>query len=262
MLMLTHTLMLQERIHAAHIRDIDPDIYIYNIAPDLLTIHPEINARMTHSIERFFEIPEQHKRAVYLRYHLLVDDLAHYGEISLKCTDEFNPDSAGYTYVRGKHLVETIIDLHRLIGKDISRSEAAYRSHLIIEMIYDLVIRKQIEENKSIRLLEDAINFTLEKKAQQFCADMAWLYGIESSKSLDVLKKAAVYMTRERMERFMNLEGRISLFTNKFDLRNDNAEFATLIKALFRDALTCVENDDFMYQSVAAIDNCGWVPVN
>ncbi|HPL96397.1 MAG TPA: hypothetical protein PKY71_02540, partial [Smithellaceae bacterium] len=179
-----------------------------------------------------------------------------------KCTDEFNPDSAGYTYVRGKHLVETIIDLHRLIGKDISRSEAAYRSHLIIEMIYDLVIRKQIEENMSIGLLENAINFTLEKKAQQFCADMAWLYGIESSKSLDVLKKAAVYMTRERMERFMNLEGRISLFTNKFDLRNDNAEFATLIKALFRDALTCVENDDFVYQSVAAIDKCGWVPVN
>lgn len=69
-------------------------------------------------------------------------------------------------------------------------------------------------------------------------------------------------MTRERMERFMNLEGRISLFTNKFDLRNDNAEFATLIKALFRDALTCVENDDFVYQSVAAIDKCGWVPVN
>jgi hypothetical protein len=262
MLMLTHTCMLQDTIRAAGIRDIEPDIYIYNIAPDLLTIHPDISAGLTHSIDRFIEAPADHKKTAYVMYHLLVDDIAHYGEISLKCAEGFNPDSGGYTYIKGKNLVGRIIELYKLIGREISRGEAAYRSHLIIEMIYDLVISTQIHKNQSIRLLADAINFTLDKKAEQFCSDMSWLYSIEQNQALYVLKSAVTYITEERMERFMNLEGRIRLFTDKFGLRNDNLQFAESIQTLFRDALNCVENDDFFHQAAAAIDDCGWAPSN
>lgn len=262
MLMLTHTCMLQERIKDHGIKNIDPDIYIYNIAPDLLTIHPEISSKMTHSIDRLFEIPSQRRRVSYLMYHLFVDDVAHYGEIKLKCSEEFNPDSPGYTYVRGKSLIAPLIELHHIIGRDISREDAAYRSHLIIEMIYDLVIREQIDKNQSMQLLEDAIKFTLEKRSEQFCSDMAWLYGIDKNHTLYVLESAMTYMTRERMERLMNFEGRIRLFTDKFGLRNDSLQFADLIKTLFRDALTSVENDDFSRMAAAVIDDCGWTPLN
>ncbi len=260
--MLTHTCLLQQIMLASDIKNIDPDIYIYNIAPDLLTIHPDINASQTHSINRFIEAPPRHKRTAYIMFHLLVDDLAHYGNISLQCQEGFDPHSSGYTYLKGRHLIESIIELHRLIGKSISYNEAAYRSHLIIEMIYDLVIVSYIKQNESIQLLEDAIHFTLEKRAVEFSADIAWLYGIDRSHALDVLKNAVSYMTKERMERFMNIEGRIRLFTDKFGLRNDNLKFAESIQTLFQDALSSIENEDFFQQTAVTIRNCGWFPTN
>ena len=101
-------------------------------------------------------------------FHLLVDDLAHYGNISLQCQEGFDPHSSGYTYVKGRPLIESIIELHNMIDKDISYNEAAYRSHLIIEMIYDLVILAHIHENESIELLEDAIHSRWKRKEMNF----------------------------------------------------------------------------------------------
>ena len=60
MLMLTHTCLLQQMMSASGMHDMDPDIYIYNIAPDLLTIHPDISPRQTHFIPRFIEAPPDH----------------------------------------------------------------------------------------------------------------------------------------------------------------------------------------------------------
>ena len=47
MLILTHTYLLQKVLGEADIKSKDLDIYIYNIAPDLLTIHPDINSDKT-----------------------------------------------------------------------------------------------------------------------------------------------------------------------------------------------------------------------
>jgi len=260
--MLTHTYLLQQIMHASNIKNSDPDIYIYNIAPDLLTIHPDISANQTHSINRFIQAPPEHKRTAYLIFHLLVDDLAHYGNISLTCQEGFDPHSSGYTYLKGRHLIESIIELHNIIDKDISYNEAAYRSHLIIEMIYDLVILSHIQKNGSIQLLEDAIRFTLDRKGNEFCTDISWLYGIEESHVREVLKNAVSYITKERLERIMNIEGRIRLFTDKFGLRNNNSMFADAIQTLFQDALDSIENEDFLQQTAATITNYGWFPTD
>ena len=158
MLMLTHTYLLQQIMGTSNLKAVDPDIYIYNIAPDLLTIHPGINASQTHSIKRFFQAPSEHSRTAYVMFHLLVDDLAHYGKISLECQEGFNPDSSGYTYVKGRTLINPILDLHKLINKDISYDQAAYQSHMIIEMIYDLVILTRLHADGSIELLEEAMS--------------------------------------------------------------------------------------------------------
>jgi len=260
--MLTHTYLLQQIMGASSIKNIDPDIYIYNIAPDLLTLHPEINSNLTHSINRYIKAPQDHKRTAYIMFHLLVDDLAHYGNISLQYKEGFDPHSAGYTYLKGRHLIESIMEMHNIIDKCISYDEAAYRSHLIIEMIYDLVILSHIYEEKSIELLENAIHFTLDRRNNEFCEDIAWLYGIEKDYVRDVLKNAAFYITKERMERFMNIEGRIRLFTDKFGLRNDNLMFAEAIQLLFQDALNSIENEEFLQQTAATIRNCGWFPTD
>lgn len=260
MLMLTHTYLLQQVMEAAGRKYMAPDIYIYNIAPDLLTIHPSINAQQTHSIPRFMEAPPDHARTAYVMFHLLVDDLAHYGKITLKCREGFDADSPGYTYVKGKFLIQEILDLHKLIGSDLSYSEAAYQSHLIIEMIYDLVILARIHEEKSIDLLADAIAFTRDKREDEFCENMAWLYGIEKETAREVLKNGAAYITKERMNRIMNIEGRIRLFTDKFGLRHSNELFDQAIATLFVHALDSIENEEFLQEIYEAIEACGWQP--
>ncbi|MFO7568177.1 MAG: hypothetical protein R6W75_00130 [Smithellaceae bacterium] len=262
MLMLTHTYLLQQMIGDLDVRHREPDIYIYNIAPDLLTIHPDIDSFKTHSIKRFIQAPPDHPRAAYVMFHLLVDDLAHYGHISMECREGFNPDSAGYSYIKGRGLITPLRDLHKLISRDISYDEAAYRSHLIIEMIYDLVILSHIHANRSIELLEEAVQFTLDKKANEFSNDIAWLYGIDKEAIRDVLKNAASYITKERMDRIMNIEGRIRLFTDKFGLRNDNAKFTEAIHTLFQEALHSIGNEDFLQQTAVAVRQSGWQPTD
>ena len=258
--MLTHTYLLQQVMGASAVGHGDPDIYIYNIAPDLLTIHPDINSSQTHSINRFIQTQPEHIKTAYIMFHLLVDDLAHYGNISLVCKEGFDADSAGYSYVKGRPLIASILDLHKIIDREISYNEAAYRSHLIIEMIYDLVILSHIREDHSIELLEDAVHFTLDRRVNEFCEDMSWLYGIEKDAAREVLKNAASYITKERMERIMNIEGRIRLFTDKFGLGNTNSMFAEGIQTLFLEALNSIENEEFLQQTTAAIKESGWNP--
>ncbi len=260
MLMLTHTNLLQSMMKDFGMADGDPDIYIYNIAPDLLTIHPEITSDQTHFIRRFISPPPDHERTAYIMFHLLVDDMAHYGELSLQCREGFDPHSAGYTYVQGNHLIANIMDLYKMLDKDISYNDAAYRSHLVIEMIYDLVILSHIQADGSIALLENAIHFTRDHRQNEFCENISWLYGIEKAHSREVLKSAASYLTRERMEKFMNMEGRIRLFTDKFGLRNNNHLFADAIASLFQRALDSIENKKFLSETEAAIKEMGWRP--
>lgn len=260
MLMLTHTYLLQQIMSASDIKHADPDIYIYNIAPDLLTLHPDINSNQTHSVTRFITAPPDHKLTAYIMFHLLVDDLAHYGKISLTCQEGFDPHAEGYSYIKGRGLIDSILNLYKIAGRDITYNEAAYRSHLIIEMIYDLFILPHIHADKSIELLVDAIHFTFDHRCNQFCYDISWLYGIDQDHVLQVLKNAISYITQERLERIMNMEGRIRLFSDKFGLRNDDSVFAEEIQSLFRDALNSIESDEFLQQTNTAIRICGWMP--
>lgn len=262
MLMLTHTCLLQQIMDDCNLKHSDPDIYVYNIAPDLLTLHPDISANRTHSINRLIAVPPEHKRTAYIMFHLLVDDLAHYGNISLTYQEGFDPHSSGYTYLKGRHLIHPLMELHKIIGKDISYNEASYRSHLIIEMIYDLVILSHIQKNRSIELLEEAIHFTKNRKEHEFCSDIAWLYGIDSDSTREVLKNASSYITKDRLHHIMNIEGRIRLFIGKFGLKNDSAMFANAIYTLFQDALNSIENDDFLQRTAATIRKSGWLPTD
>jgi len=263
MLMLTHTYLLQKVLDAANLNNKDLDIYIYNIAPDLLTIHPDINSDKTHNIKRFLNTPAQYPQLSYVMFHLLVDDLSHHGYISLKQKEEFNPDSQGYCYIKGKPLIADILDMHKKIQNEISYNEAAYRSHLIIEMIYDLVILNQINSFKTISLLADAINYTVKNKLDEFASTISWLYEIKQNDIKDLMKEVCIYLTEERMERIMNIEGRIRLYSDKFGLKNKDELFNDCIRNLFLLAKNSLELDErelFLRQTAQTIIDYGWLP--
>jgi len=263
MLMLTHTYLLQKVLGAADIKSPDLDIYIYNIAPDLLTIHPNINSDKTHNIKRFSEIPVKYPQSAYVMFHLLVDDLAHFGSICLDYQEEFNPESKGFCYIKGKLLINSILDLHKIIQNEISYNDAAYRSHLIIEMIYDLVILKEINSLETISLLVEAINFTFNNKLEEFTSTISWLYDVQESDVRAVMKDACVYLTKERLERIMNIEGRIRLYSDKFGLKSKDNLFYEGIKNLFIQAKNSLELDEkelFLHQAAKTIKDYGWLP--
>ena len=261
MLMLTHTYLLQKTLGKTGRKDADPDIYIYNITPDLLTIHRDINSAKTHNIKRFSDIPEKYPQTAYVMFHLLVDDLAHHGSICLNAQEEFNPDSQGYCYLKGKELIDNLLDVHKTIQNEISYNEAAYRSHLIIEMIYDLVIFSEIESLKTISLLVEAINFTVEHKLDEFISTISWLYNLQEDDIRSVMKDTAFYLTEKRMERIMNIEGRIRLYADKFGLNSEDKLFNEGITDLFIRAKNLLEQDEkelFLQLTTKAIKDYGW----
>ncbi|MGA2780432.1 MAG: hypothetical protein ABSF13_00775 [Smithella sp.] len=261
MFMLTHTYFLQRFLDAADVNNIDLDVYVYNIVPDLLTIHPRISPNKTHKIQRSLQIPAQYSRSAYVMFHLLVDDLSHYGYICSDYQEEFNSNAKGYSYVKGKHLINSILDLHKIINKEISYKEAAYQSHLIIEMIYDLVILNQINSFKTIDLLVEAINFTVKNKMNEFVATINWLYDVEKDEINEVMKNAAVYITRERMESIMNIESRIHLYKDKFGLKSNNQLFYDGLENLFQHARDLIDDDElFFRETIQTIKNYGWLP--
>lgn len=261
MLMLTHTYLLQNILGRAGINNCDLDIFVYNIVPDLLTFHPHINSRQTHKIKRFYHIPPLYPKAAYVMFHLLVDDLAHYGFISSGIPDDFNPNSQGYTYIKGKPLIDSILDFQRKVKKEISYDEAAYRSHLIVEMIYDLAIANHIEDNRTIELLVDAVCLTAREKMDEFVSTINWLYGLDKVEICEVMQKAHSYMTCERIRKAMNIEGRIRLYAYKFGLQSDEQLYLAGIENIFLHARELLDdNEIFLRDTAEAVKNCGWNP--
>lgn len=261
MLMLTHTYFLQNILGRAGIKNCDPDIFVYNIVPDLLTFHPNINSQQTHKIRRFAESPSLYPKAAYIMFHLLVDDLAHYGYISSGIPDDFKPDSRGYTYLKGKPLIDSILDFQEKVNKKITSDEAAYRSHLIVEMIYDLAIIDQIRENKTIELMADSVHFTARAKMHEFVSTVNWLYGFDKAEICEVMQRADSYITCERMQKAMNMEGRIRLYAYKFGLHYDE-QLNSGIKNIFLQAKELLDdNETFLRDTAEAVKKYGWTPV-
>jgi hypothetical protein len=261
MLMLTHTYLLQDVLGKAGIKNYDLDIFVYNIVPDLLTIHPDINSRQTHKIKRLLQVPDQYPKSAYVMFHLLVDDLAHYGSICSDIPAEFDPDSQGYSYIKGKPIIDALLDFHKGVNKEISYNEAVYRSHLIVEMIYDLVILDHINHDQSIQLLAEAICTTAENKMDEFATTINWLYNIAETDICDVMKKASLYLTTERMQRIMNMEGRIRLYADKFGLRSADHFYFDGIKDLFLQVRNLLnDNELFLKETAEAINKYGWLP--
>lgn len=261
MLMLTHTYILQNILSMTGIKNYDPDIFVYNIVPDLLTIHPDINSQQTHKIKRLLNVPPLYPKVAYVMFHLLVDDLAHYGFICPGIPDEFNPDSQGYSYIKGKPLINPILDFQKEADREISYGEAAYRSHLVVEMIYDLVIIDHIISNQTIELLADAIYITAREKMDEFVATINWLYGFGEMEIREVMQKAAhSYMTEERIRKTMNIEGRIRLYAYKFGLQDDQS-YLSGIKKIFLQARDLLDDNDlFLRETAEIVKKCGWLP--
>ncbi|MCG6533716.1 MAG: hypothetical protein L7F78_03295 [Syntrophales bacterium LBB04] len=260
MLLITHTWILKEFLGSSAISHPTLGLYAYNASPDLLPIHKEITAELTHGIPRFCSLPVNCEKAAFAQFHLLVDDIAHHGRIERIPVQRFNPYSEGYTYVMGRSLIEPLTDLYRNIGRQINYNELAYQSHMIIEMAFDMALYRRSGNEDLLRLFADALNFTIDHKISEFSQTLGWLYGISDQtirESIDWGKDAC---TLERMHRFMSEEGRIGLFMDKFGLDRNNPYVWSTLEELMEQGLYLVKDyEAFLQPTLTAILKAGFV---
>ncbi len=254
MLMFTHTWILREFIGASHISRNDHDIFAYNVSPDLLPVHESITPGLTHSIPRLSKLPQKYNRAAFVQFHLLVDDMAHHGKIIREAITEFNPNANGYAYIKGKPLIQPITDFYREIGSEISFSETAYLSHMIIEMCFDLALYKK--ETDLAALFSGALTYTVENKLSEFVKTLSWIFEIEEEITTDATKRAVAVYQRSKIDSLMSLEGRISLFIDNYCYGSDDGKTRNGIRNLFNQGMDLVvDYEDFLDTTLTAINN-------
>jgi hypothetical protein len=265
MLMLTHAWLLENYLGVDCFEDKLKDLYVYNICPDFLPIRKEFTSEMTHGVSRFRNLPNKHRRAAFIHFHLMVDDIAHHGLIDKIPVKTFNPYSKGYTYLKGKSLVEPLMELYREHGQPIDLSVSAYRAHMIIEMVFDLTLYLAMKEesDRLIELMCEGMQcMTQRKKSDEFSATVGWLYNADPRDVAEALHQCAQVYTRKRMNSFMSLEGRIHVFMNKFGLEASKGKSFLAIEKIMTQGMDLIgDYRDFLDPTLGAIRKAGFNPV-
>lgn len=257
--MLTHTWILKEFIGAERSVSDILDLFTYNVSPDMLCFHKDVTADLTHGIPRFCNLPDEHRKAAFVHFHLLVDDIAHHGKIGQNVVKEFNPHSDGYTYVKGRPLLEPITDFYKGIGKNITFENISYQSHMIIEMMFDLVLHDQHEDNDLSDLLCKSIQYTADKKIDEYSKTVGWLLGIDEKTAASALLGGQQVCTMERMNLFTSMEGRINAFMSRFGLDRNDKRSRMGVEDLMNQGMELVADyEHFLYPTISSIKKAGF----
>lgn len=263
MLMLTHAWLLEHFLGERYLDPEHQDLFVYNICPDFLPIHKRFTSDITHGISRFRKLPVKYRKGAFIHFHLMVDDISHHGLIDKIPVREFNPDSKGYTYLKGKPLIQPLMDLYRNQKTPIDFSVAAYRSHMIIEMTYDLTLFMALpeESRRLVSLMCDAMQMTMLDKLDEFSTIVGWFYDSDSRDVSEALRKCAQVYTMQRMNSFMNLEGRMRAFSQKFGLAvSDDKALAGLKEIMMQGMDLIGDYREFLDPTLAAIKKVGFNP--
>lgn len=258
MLMLTHTWLLMEVIGDRLIDSRDLDIFSYNIVPDILSIHKNISSTLTHGISRFQEIPDKFRKASYVQFHLMVDDISHYGKICDEPVTEFVHDAGGYSYVKGRSLIPGLIDLYAGAGQALTLEEAAYRSHMIVEIAFDHVVVNALSDKGIIDRFCESLAYTVKHDIGNFCDSIKWLYGIEEKTAEEAICEAQIFYSMERMKQIKNIESRTTLFIKKFGLDCDNDSVRRGVRELIVEGTVLAQDyNNFLPAVVNAMQDAG-----
>jgi hypothetical protein len=254
MLMLTHTWILREFCGGDRInRQRLSDLYIYNILPDVLPLHEKITSEMTHRPAARTEPPGEFAKSRYIYFHLLTDDFAHFGEGGSR-PGSFDPDSRGYAYVVGKEISKKLQTIYGDAGLDITPADAAYRSHIMVEMAFDLALYER--EKQLMDLLTESMNFTLTERLDELSRTAGWFYGIEENVIAETMDMARFIGSAERLAGTMNVGGRVGLFMKKFQDEPVGSLTGSLkdeLESLFRRGMDLTENKEAFLKDVSGM---------
>jgi len=262
MLMFTHSWLLANYLGEKRYDPALQALYAYNICPDFLPASPAFDSRMTHGVPRFRPIPDDYGEASFILFHLMADDIAHYGVIKEEPVGNFQPDAAGYAYRKGKSLRGRLMDLYRGHGEPIDLAAAAYRSHMVIEMAFDLALYRHLpEREKLLAYMCEALRNVATDHGNRFIDTVSWFYGVPPRAVSDALMRSSHWYNDKIMNRFMTLEGRVQGFFRKYGPQAPTAKEKAILTAIMEEGMLLVKDgEDFLVPTLTAINNSGFAP--
>ena len=256
MLLNTHTWILREFASVRLNRE-NLDVLIYNVMPDILPIHRDITPEMTHRMERLMDIPPAYGKARFIQFHLLVDDLSHYGHITRRGRARSENASDGYAFRKGLILTPAMIELHRRLSGEISTEEALYRSHLIIEMAVDLLVYRRYPE--IVTLFSEAVELTLAGRLEALIATLSWAYSMPVELAREAVLQGMAAYRNEILRRSVSLEGRTDLFIHKFYGGAADGTLKAGVRNLLQMGIeSVVDYEDFLSTTLQEISKAGF----
>lgn len=259
MLMLTHTWIMKEYLEYLGCPPVRPELYAYNVIPDILPVHQEITAEMTHGIERFNSRPMVQPRESFIRLHILVDDFSHFGAISEKPPSRFLPDSQGYTYVQGKPLIASIMALHCRTGNEIDFSLARYQSHMLNEMAFDMVLCRDKGNDGLLESLYSGLRSMLDDDQREASLFLAKTFGIATGTMTAAIEQISRICTYEGMNKILTDRNRTRLCLEKFGLEKNDPESQRDMAAMLNYGMNLVADyRDFLGPVLNAIRQSGF----
>ncbi|HOJ51389.1 MAG TPA: hypothetical protein PLT64_01465 [Syntrophales bacterium] len=263
MLMLTHSWLLAHYLGKEKFNRKLQDLYVYNICPDFLPAGPVFSPRLTHGAPRFRPIPPEFQGANFIVFHLMVDDISHYGLIKARPDEEFNPDAEGYSYLKGIPLRGPLMDFHQTYGNPIDLAQAAYQSHMVIEMTFDLALYWGApEESRAIlEYMCEAFRYVWEEKRDEFAQTVGWFYDVAPNAVIEALVRCHSFYDHVNMAKFMTLEGRVNTFFSKFAPLMNSTGSRERLTSIMEEGITLVRNfPEFLAPTLGAIRRTGFSP--
>lgn len=242
-----HNWILRELLRKKGEENYPLDIFLYNIAPDALPMHKDISAEATHKINLTEELLKKYPKLIYVRYHILVDNLGHYGDIYP------SDNKKGYAYLKGKNIIDDVKEFYNEIGEEIDDENAFYIAHTVIEIAMDLKLSR---DDPSIPELFFEMQTEIpQDKFEEYVEAISCLYNLDR----EIVREAR----KEPFRFYGKIESVDDFFLNKrvrLILRKTNREFTeenlSSAKNLVRGAIRFLDDYRlFLEDSVEKIEN-------
>jgi len=124
---------------------------------------------------------------------------------------------------------------------------------------YDLRLIQETGQMKLYELFSEAVEHTVEKKMDELCTTLDWLFGMETVPIRQALEKGLSSRTLDRMKSLRNIEGRIGFYIDRFGLDRGDDETWKGTRALLLQGMQQVrDHDAFLYPTLHAIKNSGF----
>jgi len=234
MLTNVHNWVLRELLRRKGKEDKDLSIYLYNIAPDSLPMHKDISAKLTHKITLSKELLKKHPKLIFVKYHLMVDNLGHYGLLTCPKGINNNFEKEGYAYIKGRSLIEEVKKFYQE-GREwstvhspqsIDENSALYLAHTAVEIALDL---KLSEEDESITSLFFALQGSLTPQAlEEYYQSLAELYNLRPETIREAREAPLKFYgePKSKEDFFLDKRVKIILRKSKMEFTRENIDKA------------------------------------